>query len=616
MSSRLSAQNCDNIISNFSGGLYLITDPSTGDTLFNPGTENRIYLTSGMVTGDLMLFRVTAGYTYLWTTEIFNSIFFDSFIRVWDATDPSFPLVAQDDDGSGYFSGNSTLIWTACKDGYVWVSVNDWECDNLGTPFNLLSAAIPGNPLTLDGGLDQSAFNGYTPVQTELNYLVGSAVGGDPPYIYDWAGPDIHYQGLTNGSGVAVRPTLQGANSYYVNVTDASGCTQRDTVLVNLIDIACPSGSRSGSRSGSSGDWDMDPGSGSNSGSGRFSTESCEAPKVDILICAELRSCSASGSGSGSYDFEQLEVLPNPGSHSNSRSGSRSGSNSGSGSGSTSCMQSKCIKYDPCGRRDRVVQALAQSTNNHLGPCSNTAVCVNEPFPPSTMMEMDLVSDFFANETSWEITNSEGEVIFEGGPGLVDPQVGSSSSSAGAHYVTLSHFGFSQEIEDLRSIQVDPNECYTLTMRDQFGDGMCCLFGQGDYILSFDNMTTFVSSGQFPNAEVTEFGGAGCPTGTTYFKTQPESEAEIVPTVAQFLRAIPNPTQSHTTFEIGISGNTQARLEVFNLYGQRIALLLDQELPEGVHAVDFDVSQLNAGIYIYRLSTPSGALDGKLVIQR
>ncbi|TXB63518.1 S8 family serine peptidase [Phaeodactylibacter luteus] len=59
--------------------------------------------------------------------------------------------------------------------------------------------------------------------------------------------------------------------------------------------------------------------------------------------------------------------------------------------------------------------------------------------------------------------------------------------------------------------------CYDLFFFDDFGDGMCCDFGEGGYTLSLPNGEVLASGGSFEEEEVTPFcvsgdgGGSGCP---------------------------------------------------------------------------------------------------------
>ncbi len=44
-----------------------------------------------------------------------------------------------------------------------------------------------------------------------------------------------------------------------------------------------------------------------------------------------------------------------------------------------------------------------------------------------------------------------------------------------------------------------------------------------------------------------------------------------------------------------------ARLDVYNLLGERVLAVLDEDLSAGVHEVSIDGSKLASGIYIYKL---------------
>ncbi len=68
----------------------------------------------------------------------------------------------------------------------------------------------------------------------------------------------------------------------------------------------------------------------------------------------------------------------------------------------------------------------------------------------------------------------------------------------------------------------------------------------------------------------------------------------------------PNPFNPATTISFYLpedSGNTNVRLDVFDVYGQRITTLLNAPLRAGAHTVTFDIrdSRLASGTYVYRL---------------
>ncbi|MEM0939275.1 MAG: T9SS type A sorting domain-containing protein [Bacteroidota bacterium] len=90
-----------------------------------------------------------------------------------------------------------------------------------------------------------------------------------------------------------------------------------------------------------------------------------------------------------------------------------------------------------------------------------------------------LTTDDFPNETSWMLENSDGEVIFSGGP--------------------YNNVGTFTENFCLRL-----DQCYVFVANDSFGDGICCDYGVGSYeLLNSEGNIIFSSNGQFNQIEET-----------------------------------------------------------------------------------------------------------------
>ncbi|MCD6248833.1 MAG: T9SS type A sorting domain-containing protein [candidate division Zixibacteria bacterium] len=81
----------------------------------------------------------------------------------------------------------------------------------------------------------------------------------------------------------------------------------------------------------------------------------------------------------------------------------------------------------------------------------------------------------------------------------------------------------------------------------------------------------------------------------------------------------PNPFNPQTTIEFGLPTRSDIELEVFNILGQRIRLLLKETLPAGNHKVMWDgkyASGVSApsGIYFYRIRTGNTSLVRKMML--
>ena len=78
----------------------------------------------------------------------------------------------------------------------------------------------------------------------------------------------------------------------------------------------------------------------------------------------------------------------------------------------------------------------------------------------------------------------------------------------------------------------------------------------------------------------------------------------------------PNPFNNRTVISYELREQLPVKLQVFNLIGERVALLVDEVQVAGHHRVPFDAAGLSSGVYIYRLSTPKGELTKAMTLVR
>lgn len=67
----------------------------------------------------------------------------------------------------------------------------------------------------------------------------------------------------------------------------------------------------------------------------------------------------------------------------------------------------------------------------------------------------------------------------------------------------------------------------------------------------------------------------------------------------------PNPFNPTTSIRFNIPESMHVRLEVFDMLGRSVMLLVDQALQGGYHEVAFVAEDLSSGMYLYRLETPT-----------
>jgi hypothetical protein len=76
----------------------------------------------------------------------------------------------------------------------------------------------------------------------------------------------------------------------------------------------------------------------------------------------------------------------------------------------------------------------------------------------------------------------------------------------------------------------------------------------------------------------------------------------------------PNPFNPTTTFSFELSQPGKVRLSIFNIVGQEVAILQNNLLSAGKHAVNFDGSNLSSGTYFYMLKTDDHLLTKKFTL--
>jgi hypothetical protein len=86
-----------------------------------------------------------------------------------------------------------------------------------------------------------------------------------------------------------------------------------------------------------------------------------------------------------------------------------------------------------------------------------------------------------------------------------------------------------------------------------------------------------------------------------------------IPTSYSLSQNYPNPFNPTTNVQFSIIKVQFVTLKVFDLLGQEVATLVNEQLEPGTYNVDWNASQFTSGIYFYRLQT-KGFTDTKKLI--
>jgi hypothetical protein len=79
-------------------------------------------------------------------------------------------------------------------------------------------------------------------------------------------------------------------------------------------------------------------------------------------------------------------------------------------------------------------------------------------------------------------------------------------------------------------------------------------------------------------------------------------------------RNFPNPFNPETVIRFSIAEEGYTNLSVYNLIGEKVVNLVDEKLNRGSYTVTFNARNFPSGIYLYKLSSGSNTLTGKMIL--
>lgn len=192
----------------------------------------------------------------------------------------------------------------------------------------------------------------------------------------------------------------------------------------------------------------------------------------------------------------------------------------------------------------------------------------------TTVVTLNLVTDRYGSETTWNVKNSGGTTIASGGP--YADMAANGTTAQPAVNMTLSS-----------------NECYTFTIDDSFGDGIDSGYGVGSFTIKDGNNNTLVSGGDFLSVDAGNF-----TTGSTIGLDE---------MVLENLTIYPNPATDVLNVEF-TTESADVVVSILDLSGRVIATQNGSD-------VSFPVADLASGSYLVRIATANGTVTENVVIK-
>ena len=185
--------------------------------------------------------------------------------------------------------------------------------------------------------------------------------------------------------------------------------------------------------------------------------------------------------------------------------------------------------------------------------------------------KLAILTDDKPEETTWDIKDSEGNIIASGGP----------YTSSG---IKLEEFSWPAD------------DCYTLSMYDAGGDGM----EDGFYKLT-NSSTQIIWVGN------NVFG----------YKATAEFAYDELMDVAQMptsndVNIYPNPITSNAQLELDLIQQSDVTIDIYNLLGERVQQVYNGKLASGSQKIQMNTENLNGGIYFVSININGEIISKKI----
>jgi len=97
-------------------------------------------------------------------------------------------------------------------------------------------------------------------------------------------------------------------------------------------------------------------------------------------------------------------------------------------------------------------------------------------------------------------------------------------------------------------------------------------------------------------------------------RIEPGADASQLPTKFTLAQNYPNPFNPTTNIQFSLPLQSYTNLSIYNILGQEVFTVVDEELPAGTHTFQWDASRLSSGVYLYRLMTRDAVLTKKMIL--
>jgi hypothetical protein len=230
------------------------------------------------------------------------------------------------------------------------------------------------------------------------------------------------------------------------------------------------------------------------------------------------------------------------------------------------------------GEAENELVVYTSNPNGNTDQCpANDSKTLTIPEAMHTPNTVKLIMRTDANpaETTWELKNSAGEVLYQGGP-----------------YSTTG-----QTIQ--QTFDLVAEDCYTFIIYDSGGNG---LVTPGYYMLYYGSNTVIHQGQAFGSREMVDINTVDV-VGIAENKN--DNSVEV----------FPNPLKDKAIFAVSLDKTAPVVIKVYAVTGQLMMNTDEGVLEAGKHGIVLDASTWKPGLYLYQVMVGENSFTGKLTVR-
>ena len=200
----------------------------------------------------------------------------------------------------------------------------------------------------------------------------------------------------------------------------------------------------------------------------------------------------------------------------------------------------------------------------------NNNKAFNIPISHATsIVTVTIIPDRYGAETTWELRDSNGALIASGGP-----------------YTTTGTDG--TQPPEISNVNITAfNQCYTFTIIDSYGDGICCAYGSGSYMLEDENNNVIASgNGDFGSSEASTFNLT--------------SSLSVEDNDFDAFAIFPNPNNGSFTIKLNSYSNKDITVAVYDIRGR--TLFNNAYRNKFTFEQTINISTAQSGMYLVKIN--------------